>query len=184
MDYLHTRGLPELDIAIMKARDLMTRKVVSASPETPIRDIAALLSANRISAVPVVDETGTVVGMVSEGDLIGRRQTEREKQREWWLVMLAEGETLSDEFLASLLTPDRTAREVMSSPVIQVTEEAEASEIAALLARHRIKRVPVVRDSKIVGIISRADLLRALATIGNGGPHRTCRFHSRASRTA
>ena len=155
----------------MKARDLMTREVVSTSPETPVRDIAALLSAHGISAVPVIDETGTVAGMVSEGDLIGRRQTEREKRREWWLVMLAEGEALSDTFLASLRTPDRTARDVMSRPVIQITEETEAPEIAAFLAQHRIRRVPVVRGSRIVGIVSRADLLRALATIGNTGLH-------------
>ena len=147
-DYPRTRGRSELDVVIMKARDLMTREVISTSPETPVRDIAALLSAHRISAVPVVDQTGTVVGMVSEGDLIGRRQTECEKQREWWLVMLAEGETLSDNFLASLRTPDRTARDIMSYPVIQVSEETEASEIATLLARHRIKRVPVVRDQQ------------------------------------
>jgi CBS domain-containing protein len=72
-DYLRTQGLSELDVAIMKARDLMTSEVVSASPETPVRYIAALLSAHGISAVPVIDETGTVVGMVSEGDLIGHR---------------------------------------------------------------------------------------------------------------
>ncbi len=155
----------------MKARDLMTREIISTSPETPVRDIAALLSAHGISAVPVIDKTGMVVGMVSEGDLIDRRQTEREKRREWWLVMLAEGEALSDNFLASLRAPDRTARDVMSRPVIQVAEEAEASEIAALLARHRIKRVPVVRNDKIVGIVSRADLLRALANVGSGGPY-------------
>ena len=83
--------------------------------------------------------------------------------RDWWLELLAEGETLNAEFLASLRAPKRTAREIMSTPVVTVSEETEVGEIARLLAAHRIKRVPVVRDGRIIGIVSRADLLRALA---------------------
>jgi hypothetical protein len=101
--------------------------------------------------------------MVSEGDLIGRREVERESRRDWWLALLAEGNELNPEFIASLRTPERTARDVMAAPVVTVAEDAEVSEVARLLAAYRIKRVPVVRDDRIVGIVSRADLLRALS---------------------
>jgi len=138
----------------MKAHDVMTDAVVSVRPDTPTSQVARLLLDNGISAVPVVDSDGSLLGMVSEGDLIGR---------DWWLELLAEGETLNAEFLASLRAPKRTAREIMSTPVVTVSEETEVGEIARLLAAHRIKRVPVVRDGRIIGIVSRADLLRALA---------------------
>jgi CBS domain-containing protein len=141
----------------------MTLEVVSVRPDTPTREIAKILRDHEISAVPVVDAGGAPVGMVSEGDLIGRDEADREARRDWWLTLLAEGEALDAEFVASLRTPDRTARDVMASPVITVGEEAEVSEIARLLTVHRIKRVPVLRDGRMVGIVSRADLVRALA---------------------
>ncbi|HVC56205.1 MAG TPA: CBS domain-containing protein [Stellaceae bacterium] len=152
----------------MQACDLMTRDVVSVAPTASIRDVARLLLAHHVSAAPVIDASGTLLGMVSEGDLIGRSEPEREARRDWWLTLLSEGETLNADFVASLRHPERTARDVMSAPVIEVTEATEASEIAALLAQYRIKRVPVVRDGRVVGIVSRADLLRALA--GDAAP--------------
>jgi CBS domain-containing protein len=147
----------------MKAHDVMTDAVVSVRPDTPTSQVARLLLDNGISAVPVVDSDGSLLGMVSEGDLIGRDEAARKARRDWWLELLAEGETLNAEFLASLRAPKRTAREIMSTPVVTVSEETEVGEIARLLAAHRIKRVPVVRDGRIIGIVSRADLLRALA---------------------
>jgi CBS domain-containing protein len=146
----------------MNARDIMTTGVISVSPETPIHEIAQLLLKEGVSAVPVVDEGGVPLGMVSEGDLIGRDETEREARRDWWLALLAEGEALHPDFLASLRAPDRTARDVMSSPVVMVGEETDISEVARLLSAHRVKRVPVLHEGRIVGIVSRADLLRAL----------------------
>ena len=145
----------------MNARDVMTREVVSVASDTPMQKIAALLVEKRISGVPVVDGSGAPIGMVSEGDLTGRSEAEREARQDWWLTMLAEGEAVSPEFLASLNYP--TARDMMSAPVISIDEETSLGEIAELLTTHRIKRVPVVRDGRIVGIVSRADLVRALA---------------------
>ncbi len=146
----------------MKARDVMTSKVVSITPDASTREIAKILDENHFSAVPVVDEHGFPIGMVSEGDLIGRGEVDRAARREWWLTALAEGETLSPDFLASLRAPAHRAKAVMSAPVITVREDTEMTEIARLLTAHRIKRVPVLRDGRIVGIVSRADLVRAL----------------------
>lgn len=147
----------------MQAQELMTKDVVSVSPDTPTREIARLLLDHRISAVPVVDAAGLAVGMVSEGDLLGRTEPDGTARRDWWLALLAEGEDLHPDFLASWRKPERAARDVMSTPVVRVTESTEACEIAAILAQHGIKRVPVVRDDQVVGIVSRADLLRAIA---------------------
>ena len=147
----------------MNARDVMTTEVVSVSPETPTNKVAELLGEKGISAVAVVDSGGAPMGMVSEGDLIGRDETEREARRDWWLTLLAEGETLNRDFLASLRRPERVARDVMLTPVITAGEDTDIGEIARLLTSYRIKRVPVVRDGRIVGIVSRADLVRALA---------------------
>jgi CBS domain-containing protein len=147
----------------MKTNEIMTRHVVSVRPETPTAQIASTLLANGISAVPVTDEGGAPIGIVSEGDLIGRNEADRESRRDWWLALLAEGESISPEFVASLQGKERVARDVMSAPVVTVDEHTDAREIAQLLQSYHIKRVPVVRDGRMVGIVSRADLLRDLA---------------------
>ena len=147
----------------MNARDVMTSVVTSVGPDAPIRDVAKILRDHGISAVPVVDEAGAPIGMVSEGDLIGRDEADREARRDWWLSLLAEGEMLNAEFLAGLRAPERRARDIMAAPVVTVSEDTPVGEIARLLTAYRIKRVPVLRDGRIVGIVSRADLVRALA---------------------
>jgi CBS domain-containing protein len=149
----------------MNARDLMDTEVVTINPETPLRQVARTLLTHGISAVPVVENDGTLIGMVSEGDLVGRKKTERESRSEWWLQRLAEGETLNTDFLEHLQGPLAVAREVMSSPVLTVTEDTRIDEIASLMGTHRVKRLPVVRDGQVVGIVRRADLLR---TLGGG----------------
>jgi CBS domain-containing protein len=146
----------------MQARELMTTNVIAVSPDTPTREIARLLVSHGISAVPVVDSNGLPIGMVSDGDLLGRAEEDRQALRDWWLMLLAEGEALHPDFLATLRDAQLTAREVMSAPVVRITETTEAADIARLLAEYRIKRVPVVREGHIIGIVSRADLLRAL----------------------
>jgi len=153
----------------MNARDVMTKAVVSVHPDTPVREIARRRLDKGISAVPVVDNNGTPIGIVSEGDLIRRDQAAREARREWWLETLAEGEQLSPEFLAWLNSQKLAARAIMSAPVITVSEGTEVGEIARLLVARRIKRVPVVRDGRVIGIVAREDLLR---TLGPSKPDR------------
>jgi CBS domain-containing protein len=148
----------------MQASDVMTRSVVSVTGETRLREVARILLEHRISAVPVLDSAGRVIGMISEGDLVGSDDAnERRARRDWWLGLLAEGEALSPDFLASLRDVDRTAQDVMSAPVVTVDEATSLRDIARILADRNIKRVPVVRDGKVVGIVSRADLLRGMA---------------------
>ncbi len=147
----------------MKARDVMTSPVVSVDPDTATREVARILRDNGIGAVPVVDAAGALSGMVSDGDLIGRDEAPREARRDWWLTLIADAGPLNVDFVASLRTPERRAGDVMVGPVVTVGEETEISEIARLLTARRIKRVPVLRDGRMIGIVSRADLVRALA---------------------
>jgi CBS domain-containing protein len=146
----------------MKARDIMSANVVTVGPDTAVREIARLLLDKRITAMPVVDQNGAPIGMISEGDLITPDDAAREARREWWLTLLAEGEALSSAFLEWLHSQRRTAGYLMSKPVISVDEDADVRDIARLLGAHHIKRVPVVRNGRVVGIVSRGDLLRAL----------------------
>src|SRR5215470_1981768 len=147
----------------MNARDVMSKPVVSVHPDTPTREIARLLVDKGISAVPVVDNGGAPIGMVSEGDLIRPERTARAAWRQSWLEIFAEGEPLAPELLSWLHSQHHTAHAVMSAPVITVSEDAELGEIARVLVTHRIKRVPVVRDGRVTGIVARDDVLRALA---------------------
>jgi len=148
----------------MQAQEIMTKDVVTVSPDTPTSHAAQRLLQHKISAVPVIDSSGMVIGMISEGDLIGRSDADREERRDWWLSLIAEGEALHPDSLATLRRPELTARDVMSAPVVRVTAVTADIEIARLLATHRIKRVPVVRDGRLIGVVSRADLLRAFTT--------------------
>jgi CBS domain-containing protein len=157
-------------MAATLARDIMTRNVVTATLDMPADEIARLLLEHRISALPVIDSGGAPVGIVSEGDLIGRNESSREARRDWWLTMLAEGEELNPDFVASIHAEPRRARDIMSSPVISVDETTNASEIARLLIQYGIKRVPVVREGRLVGIVSRANLLPVLASLAIGAP--------------
>ena len=142
---------------------IMTRNVVTARPEDSVSTVASLLAKHEISAVPVCDRDGGVLGMISEGDLMRPFGQENALRRAWWLGMLAEGTDLAPEFLDYVRLDHRRADSLMSSPVITVTEQMSTAEVADLLAAHRIKRAPVMRDGRMVGIVSRADLVRAMA---------------------
>ena len=148
----------------MDARDVMTTAVVTASPDTPMREIAELLLMHGISALPVVDSEGAVIGMVSEGDLLRASAEDRAQRRDWWLAMLAKGESPGAETLAEMGKSKRIARSIMTAPVVTVSEHTDIAEIGKLLEAHKIKRVPVMRDGRLTGIVSRADLIRAFAS--------------------
>ncbi len=147
----------------MKASDIMTSPVITASPDTAVRHIAALLFMNRISAVPVV-ANGKLVGIVSEADLLHRHEigTESRRSSAWWLQLLSADSSVSD-YVKSHAT---RARDVMTTEVITVAPETPVADIATLLERRRVKRVPVVEGKRIVGIVSRSNLIQALAAKG------------------
>jgi CBS domain-containing protein len=147
----------------MLARDVMTPGVVTVSPETPVREIARVLLDHGISAVPVVDSLEAPVGIVSEGDLIGRTEADRLGRRDWWLELMANAAAPDANFLARAQRDEIRARDVMTAPVVTVGDTTDVTELARILSAYHIKRVPVLRDGRIVGIVSRADLLRALA---------------------
>ena len=156
----------------MRAMDVMTTNVITVSPDTSVQDVAKTLSERSISGVPVVDAQNRLVGIVSEGDLLHRvelgtdRRPDRRtgRRRSWWLDTVGSDEELARAYVKS---HGRTARDVMTSEVTSVSETTEIADIANLLETKRIKRVPVVRDGKLVGIVSRANLVRALAAAGS-----------------
>src|SRR4051812_13350514 len=128
---------------MLTAADVMTPNVITIAPETSVREIAELLYTRRISGAPVVDQEGHVLGIVSEGDLITHAAAIGEQRRSWWLNFFADASALAREYAK---THGRTARDVMSKDVMSVPETATLAEIASTLERHRIKRVPVLRD--------------------------------------
>jgi CBS domain-containing protein len=145
----------------MRAIDVMVRDVVTVRPDTDVADAIKLLAEHDVSALPVVEAAGNLVGVLSEADLIHRAEIGTEKHRPWWLEAMTGASTLAEEFAKS---HGKKVGEVMTDGVISVAEETPLSEIAALFERKRIKRVPVVKDGKLVGIVSRSNLIQALAS--------------------
>jgi CBS domain-containing protein len=146
----------------MRAVDVMVRDVVTIHPETEVAEAIKLLAEHDVSALPVLDEAGNLVGMLSEADLIHRVEIGTEKRRPWWQEAMTGASTLAADFAKS---HGKKVGEVMATGVISVSEDTPLSEIAALFERKRIKRVPVVKDGKLVEIVSRANLIQALATV-------------------
>ena len=148
----------------MRAMDVMTTGVITADPDMSVQAVATLLSERGISGVPIVDTADRLVGIVSEGDLLHRVETGTERvtarSRSWWLDTIASDRELARDYSKS---HGRAAKDVMTREVISVTEMTDLAEVAMLLETKRIKRVPVLRDGKLVGIVSRANLVRALA---------------------
>ena len=146
----------------------MTTHVVTVEPDTTVEEVAKRLLQNRISAVPVVDAGGHLVGIVSEGDLMRRAEEETERHRSWWLSLFELPERRAVEYVKE---HGRHARDVMTSEVTTVDEDASLELIAELLEKRRIKRVPVTSGDKLVGIVSRANLLHGLVARSTGvGP--------------
>lgn len=147
----------------VKAADIMTREVVTAKPEEKVQSLAKRLADHGISAMPVCDGEGHLLGMVSEGDLLRPFTKERMLKRAWWLEVLAEGQDLAPEFQAYLSVDSRRAQDLMTQPVVSATEEAGLEDLADLMTEKSVKRLPILRAGKLVGIVSRADLIKALA---------------------
>jgi CBS domain-containing protein len=148
-----------MEVHTMKIADVMTRNVASVSKDASIREAAELMLAKNVSAVPVVDEERRVVGIVSEADLMRRAEIGTERQWSVWRRFAADPERSASEYLK---TYGRRVEDVMTSPVVSVSEATALPDLVRVLERHKIKRVPVVRHGKLVGIVSRADLLREL----------------------
>jgi len=146
----------------MLAKDVMTRQVVTVPPDASVPDVARLLLERRISAVPVVAPDGRLLGIVSEGDLIRRPEVAGPRRRSWWLSLLSGA---GDDPAEYVKAHGGRVGDVMTRPVVTVREDTAVADIARLLEERRIKRVPVVRSGKLVGIVSRADLLRGLASL-------------------
>jgi CBS domain-containing protein len=145
------------------AKDLMTTNVITVAPETSVADIAKVLLDNHISAVPVVDANNKVLGMVSEGDLMSRADTETDWRPSWWLSLFGSTEAVAQKFIK---THGTHAAEVMTRSVVTIASDTPVKEIARLLEKNGIKRVPVVDGGQLVGVVGRGDLLRGLATHG------------------
>ncbi|HEY6994761.1 MAG TPA: CBS domain-containing protein [Xanthobacteraceae bacterium] len=138
--------------------------MITVGPEASVRQVADILFKNRISALPVVDERGALIGIVSEGDLARRAELETDDRRSWWLGIFARKseEKLAIEYVKS---HGRRVRDVMTRRVITAGPATSLRDIAALLEKNRIKRVPIVASGKVVGIVSRANLVQALASL-------------------
>lgn len=146
----------------MHAADIMTRTVITATPKTEVREIVDLMMQNRISAVPVVDDAGRVIGMVSEGDLMRRVENDTDRRDSWWLSALFSARNDVDAYVKSR---GRRAEDIMTRNPITISEDTPLYKIAQTLEKKHIKRVPVVTGGKLVGIVSRSNLLQGFSTM-------------------
>src|ERR1051325_8226949 len=142
----------------MNAADIMTTQVISVTPDTRIAEVAWLMLHHRISGLPVRNRDGAVVGMITEGDLLHRAETGPQRHASWLESLIAPGRLAQDYTNANA----RKVGEVMRTEVVTAAPQDPISDIVRLMERHRIKRVPVVENGRLVGIVSRANLVRAL----------------------
>jgi CBS domain-containing protein len=145
----------------VNASDVMTKDVVSVRPDTTVPDLVHLLLSRNISGTPVVDADGVLVGVVTEGDLLRRAELGTERKRGGWLAFFTGTSTLAQDFVRSHATK---VSDIMSPGVVAVTPETSLAEIADTMEQKHVRRVPVVRDGRVVGIVSRSNLLRAFAS--------------------
>jgi CBS domain-containing protein len=143
----------------MNAADVMTNDVLTLNAETSVLDAARLMLQHRVSGLPVLDWQGRLVGVLTEGDLLRRIETGTERRRSHWLEMLLGPGRAAQDYIHAHA---RKVGEAMSNTVIHVAPDATLEQIVGLMEKHHVKRLPVVAGNKMVGIVSRADLLRAL----------------------
>ena len=146
----------------MNATDVMTRNVVTIGPEATVAEAAELMAQYDVSALPVIDAHEQLVGIISEADLMRRDEIGTQADYRWWTEAMIPAATRAAEFTRS---HGKYVNEVMSRNVITATEDTPLAAIASILERHRIKRVPILHDNKVVGIVSRANLIQALASV-------------------
>jgi CBS domain-containing protein len=151
----------------MKASDVMTRRVISVSPESTILQAIRLMLQNHISGLPVIDGSGNLVGVVTEGDFLRRAETGTQRKRPRWLELLTGPGKLAGEYVQS---HGRRIEEVMTPDPITISEDTALDEIVRIMERRQIKRLPVMRGKTVVGIVSRANLMHALASLGRAAP--------------
>ncbi len=145
----------------MQAQDIMTRSVISATLDATVEEVTALMIENQISAVPILDEGGAIVGLISEGDLMRRVEGADKSRKSWWLNFFTGSSETATDFIA---LRSRRAKDIMTRDVDVVAPDTPVADIARLLEKKRIKRVPVVLNGQMVGIVARANLLQALAS--------------------
>ncbi len=143
----------------MNVADIMTRQVISVTPQTTIAEAARLLLDHRISGLPVVDPDGAVVGIITEGDLLHRVETGTQRRHSHWLEFLIAPGRLAREYIDANA---RNVGELMSEDVVSVTPRDSLPEVIRLMEHHHVKRLPVIEAGRLVGIVSRANLVRAL----------------------
>jgi CBS domain-containing protein len=143
----------------MLAKDVMTRQVHSLAADTSIFAAAELLLSTQVSAVPIVDADGKLIGILSEADLMHRAELGTEHRRSWFLRLLRDNAAAAADYIKSHA---RRVADIMTPKVVTATEEATLGEIAKLMDEHHVKRIPIVRDGKLIGIVSRANLLQGL----------------------
>jgi CBS domain-containing protein len=149
----------------MKARDVMTTGVISTTPECPLSEVLQVMLDRRVSGLPVVNASGKLVGMITEGDCLRRVETGTEIKRPLWRELFAGPEKLAQEYIRA---HGRKVAEVMTPDPITATEDTDVSEIIHLMEKSRIKRLPVMRGDAVVGIVSRANVIRVLASLLRG----------------
>ena len=153
----------------MRAIDLMIRDVVAISPDTPVLRLARLFLDADLGAVPVIEDDGRVAGIVTRGDLLGRRRLDGDGERIAWLEFFIGVPELAETYLQA--RRQRVA-DVMSTPVVEVAPTTPVEQICELFERRDIKRVPVVEDGRLVGLVTRGVLLRAVCALASAGPGR------------
>ena len=146
----------------MKARDVMTKDVVSIESGAPVLRAAQLMLQNRISGLPVIDAKGQLVGIVTEGDFLRRGEIGTQRRRPRWLEFLVGPGRLATEYVRAC---GRKVDEIMTTDLYVVTPDTPLAEVVQVMEKRRIKRVPVVENGKVVGIVSRANLMYALASL-------------------
>jgi CBS domain-containing protein len=147
----------------MKARDVMTQPVITIASDASVLEAVRAMLQNKISGLPVADSAGGLVGMVTEGDFLRRVETGTQRRRPRWIEFFVGPGRLAEEYVHA---SGRKVAEVMTTEVHTAPEDASLDDVIRLMERYRVKRVPILRADKLVGIITRANLMRALITTG------------------